>query len=135
MSQEGGNLMFDSVQTFTALLFFIACLLCGVVLFVNGTRAKSLVAGYFGCSSLLASCTVLPYWIQLDYAHYFYEWGMILSITFSLSALFVLIRNSKPVFARFPVSFTLLPFVVPLGFPFLVESDVLENLLIALYQG
>lgn len=63
------------------------------------------------------------------------EWGDIISITLVLCGLFVKIRDSKPIFARFPVFLTLLPLVGILFYPMIVESKVVKDLLMIIYEG
>ncbi len=52
-----------------------------------------------------------------------------------LSALFSLIRESKPIFARFPTVLSYLPFVTLLFIPLILEQTVIYNLLAATFQG
>ena len=46
-----------------------------------------------------------------------------------------MIRESKPIFARFPVYLTALPFVSFLFFPLIIDSIVIKDLINAIYQG
>lgn len=52
-----------------------------------------------------------------------------------LSALFSLIRESKPIFARFPTVLSYLPFVTLLFIPLILDQTVIYNLLAATFQG
>ncbi len=52
-----------------------------------------------------------------------------------LSALFSLIRESKPIFARFPPILSYLPFVTLLFIPLVLENTVIYNLLLGTFQG
>lgn len=63
------------------------------------------------------------------------EWGDLVGITLVLCALFVKIRNSKPVFARFPLPMTLLPLVGIFFYPMIIQADVVKDLLRITYQG
>lgn len=63
------------------------------------------------------------------------EWGDLLAITFVLCALFVKIRDSKPVFARFPVFLTFIPLVSVFFYPLIIDAQILKNLLTMVYQG
>lgn len=96
---------------------------------------KSLLDLYF---SLSAFFLVVPYLIDLfGYAEGIdlFEWGKLISVTFYISGLLVLIRRSKPVFARFPIYLTTLPFVSFLFFPLIIDSIIIKDLINAIYQG
>jgi hypothetical protein len=62
------------------------------------------------------------------------KWSNLLSLCFLLSALFGLIRNSKPIFASFPVFLIYIPFIIPFFFPLIINQTVLYNLLIGVLQ-
>jgi uncharacterized membrane protein len=64
-----------------------------------------------------------------------FQWGKLIAVTFYISGLLVLIRESKPVFARFPIYLTALPFVSFLFFPLIIDSIVIKDLINAIYQG
>lgn len=63
------------------------------------------------------------------------EWGDLIAITMTLCGLFIEIRESKPVFARFPMYLTFLPFLTILFYPLVIQSEVIKNLLQLIYQG
>lgn len=65
----------------------------------------------------------------------FIEWGRLVAVTFYISGLLVLIRESKPPFARFPVYLTALPFISFLFFPLIIDSIAIKNLINGIYQG
>ncbi|HBQ59506.1 MAG TPA: hypothetical protein DD671_07730, partial [Balneolaceae bacterium] len=98
-------------------------------------KRPSLLVAYFGISALAIST---PYFLDLfgveSYIDLF-QWGKLISITFYISGLLVLIRESKPIFARFPVYLTGLPFVSFLFFPLIIDSIVIKELINAIYQG
>lgn len=52
-----------------------------------------------------------------------------------LSALFNLIRESKPIFARFPSILGYLPFVILLFIPLVLDQSVIYNLILGTFQG
>ena len=74
---------------------------------------------------------------------YIFDNSLILGIRFlnigslvcTLSALFNLIRESKPVFARFPLVLSFLPFSILLFVPFILEQTVIFNLLLGTFQA
>lgn len=57
------------------------------------------------------------------------------SLVCILSALFNLIRESKPIFARFPTILGYLPFVILLFIPLILEQPVIYNLILGTFQG
>ena len=61
--------------------------------------------------------------------------GKFLSISLVLSALFVIIRDSKPVFARFPVSLTLLPLIGIIFFAIIPTSYAIKDILELIMQA
>ncbi|MEQ9090441.1 MAG: hypothetical protein RIE52_05090 [Balneola sp.] len=57
------------------------------------------------------------------------------SLVCILSALFNLIRESKPIFARFPTILGYLPFVILLFIPLVLDQPVIYNLILGTFQG
>ncbi len=57
------------------------------------------------------------------------------SLVCILSALFNLIRKSKPIFARFPAILGYLPFVILLFIPLVLDQSVIYNLILGTFQG
>lgn len=98
-------------------------------------QKKSMLILYFGLAALTIT---IPYFIDIfEIQLYFdlFQWGKLISITFYISGLLVLIRESKPVFARFPAYLTALPFVSFIFFPLIIDSIVIKDLINAIYQG
>ena len=62
-------------------------------------------------------------------------WGNFVSIVSVLSALFMMIRESKPVFARFPFYLTFLPFISLIFFGLLDVSFAIKDLLIIIFKA
>ncbi len=78
--------------------------------------------------------------VGLDYSftdtlHTAREWGDLIAVITMLSGLFIEIRDSKPVFARFPLYLTFIPFITILFYPLVIDSDVIKELLQRIYQG
>ncbi len=69
---------------------------------------------------------------QIDYYRDFIAVG---SLAFVLVALFMLIRDSKPEFARFPSAFTFLPLAILPFYPLLGDKAVLRELINIILQG
>ncbi|MFN1833881.1 hypothetical protein AB2B38_001360 [Balneola sp. MJW-20] len=62
-------------------------------------------------------------------------WTDFLAIVLCICALLVMIRNSKPIFARFPIYLTGLPLLSILFFPLVMRSLVINDLISAIFQG
>lgn len=63
------------------------------------------------------------------------EWGHIVCLALILSSLAVFIRESKPVFAQFPMLYTALPLLIVFSYILVYDTYALKNWLIAIYQG
>lgn len=106
-----------------------------ILLFRIFLKRRSLLELYF---SLAALVITTPYFLDLFQVQTpinLFEWGKLVSVTIYISGLLVLIRESKPVFARFPVYLTALPFVSFLFFPLIADFSVIKDLINAIYQG
>lgn len=117
------------------LFFSLSMGISFILLARNYKRNRSLLELYF---SLAVLGVTIPYVFDLFdvYTPYdLFEWGKLISITIYISGLLVLIRTSKPVFARFPQYLTALPFVSFLFFPLILDSTVIKDLINAVYQG
>ena len=64
-----------------------------------------------------------------------FTWTSFLAIVFCICGLLVFIRNSKPVFARFPLFLTALPLLSILFFPLVMRSLVINDLINGIFQG
>ncbi len=70
--------------------------------------------------------TVMQFSVFLDYlmadpnvtdaAEFIVEWGHVTSLAFVLSSLAIFIRESKPVFAQFPMIYTALPLLIVISY-------------------
>lgn len=98
-------------------------------------QRRSLLITYFGLASITITIPYLIDLFQFEMMFDLFQWGKLISITFYISGLLVLIRESKPIFARFPAYLTALPFVSFLFFPLIIDSIVIKNLINAIYQG
>ncbi|MDX1629902.1 MAG: hypothetical protein R3345_14440 [Fulvivirga sp.] len=63
------------------------------------------------------------------------EWGHIITLAFILSALAVFIRQSKPVFAQFPLVYAALPLFIVLSYFLVANTYALKDWLLSIYQG
>jgi hypothetical protein len=98
-------------------------------------QRRSLLELYFSLAALIITIPYLFDLFQLESTLNLFQWGKLIAVTIYISGLLVLIRESKPVFARFPIYLTALPFVSFLFFPLIIESIVIKDLINAIYQG
>lgn len=63
------------------------------------------------------------------------KWLNLITLSCLQSSLFGLIRNSKPIFARFPAFLIYLPFIILLFFPLISHQNILTNLLLGTFQA
>ena len=63
------------------------------------------------------------------------EWTQISSVAFILCGLTLLIRLSKPQFARFPITFTALPLLIIATYPLAIETVMIKKWLLGIYEG
>ncbi|MEL7834589.1 hypothetical protein [Fodinibius sp. Rm-B-1B1-1] len=68
-------------------------------------------------------------------AEFIFEWGHITSLAFILSSLAIFIRESKPVFAQFPMVYTALPLLIIISYLLVQDTYALKTWLLAIYQG
>lgn len=68
-------------------------------------------------------------------AQFISEWATVFAVSFLLSAVAALVRDSKPGFSRFPRIFTLAPLVLILIYPLIVDTITVKEWVIAIYQA
>lgn len=69
------------------------------------------------------------------YSNLVVEWGHIISLAFILSALAVFIRQSKPVFAQFPLIYAALPLFIVFSYALVSNTYALKDWLLSIYQA
>ncbi len=117
------------------ILLLISGSISSIILFNVAYRAKSLSNLFFGLSTLCLTIGIVFSFIGSNYSELAKEWGNLLAMTLVLCGLFVKTRNSKPIFARFPLPMTLLPLVGVLFYPMINQADVIKEILWITYQG
>lgn len=108
---------------------------CFILLGKTYLKSRSLLELYFALSAFIIFIPYASHLFDAPYATELFEWAKLLGITTYISGLLVLIRESKPVFARFPQHLTALPFISLFFFPFIIDSIVIKDLLNLIYQG
>ncbi len=119
------------IEQWIGLYLTIVTLYSLYILIPAALKLKSLMLSLFSVSifSLLVSSVISILSFKGS------EWANLSSIIFVLCGLFAYIRDSKPVFARFPIYFSFLPLISFFFYPIIMHSQVIENLVIATYQG
>ncbi|MDX1619110.1 MAG: hypothetical protein R3224_10020 [Balneolaceae bacterium] len=69
------------------------------------------------------------------YAGQLSEWFEIIAVSFILSGLALLIRESKPVFAQFPLIYTAVPLLVVVSYWLVKDTLAIKEWLMSIYQG
>ncbi|MBO6793383.1 MAG: hypothetical protein JJ895_05700 [Balneolaceae bacterium] len=118
-----------------SVLFLISGSVSAVILFIVAKRTASVSNLFFGLSALSFTIGVLLGLINDDFTEIAREWGDLLGMTLVLCGLFVKTRNSKPIFARFPMPMTMLPLIGVLFYPLINQAEVIKDLLWITYQG
>jgi len=95
--------------------------------FCMGTAAAFLAL--YGASSFLAL-----FFPILD-PDFIGEWSTVFTVAFLLSAAAALVRDFKPVFSRFPKTFTFIPLVLIVIYPMIIDTLVVKYWVLGLYQG
>ena len=114
----------------------LAAILCFIVLLPSSLNLRNLTKVYLLgsiCSFLASKIFVLvgPSYLARDVE----TWGNFISISLILSALFVIIRDSKPMFARFPIYLTLLPLSGIIFFAIIPTNYAIKDLLELIMQA
>ncbi len=95
-------------------------------------KQKSLTTGFFSASLMMLLGYHLSFLFSFEATGI---WFNLFTTICALSGLFSLIRESKPVFARFPLYLVFIPFLIPLFFSLIMNDKVISDLLIATFQG
>ena len=117
-------------------LELLVALLCFIALLPSSLNFKNLTKVYVLGSLLsfiISKIYILegPSYLVRDVV----AWGNFVSISLVLSALFVVIRDSKPVFARFPIYLTLLPMSGIIFFAIIPTSYAIKDILELIMQA
>lgn len=117
------------------LLFLTGCL--AVFLLKNkgkNTDNRVMYLMFLSAMSVFCLSTLITFFnftMQFNVRHFL----QIMAISFAVSGIFILIRHSKPVFARFPQQFVYLPFLIVIFYPIVDQTIVIKNLVRMIYQG
>lgn len=121
------------VLQWNSILVLISVSVAGYFIFKSTLNKKSLPYGLFLLSLSFLGAANITYLIDSE-LNSVLKWFNMLSLVSVLSGLFAYVRESKPVFARFPLYLVFIPFVTPFFYPLVIETLVISNLLIGTYQ-
>lgn len=103
---------------------------------------RSLQHVLYFCTSILFVLTLimkvivtLPLWPSAIVTGYVTDTFHTLSIAFLLSALAVVVRESKPIVTRFPLALSFIPFLLVPSHLIVSHTFVLKELLFGIYEG
>ena len=117
------------------LILLTSTAFCAILFIKRFLLQKTLLDLYFALSAIILFIPYSLHIMNVDTDVDLFGWAKLIAIITYISGLLVLIRESKPVFARFPQYLTALPFMSLLFFPFMIDSYVIKDLLNAIYQG
>lgn len=84
-------------------------------------------------------CVVIDAWLDVYgltiYSGLVVEWGHITTLAFVLSALAIFIRQSKPLFAQFPLIYAALPLLIVCSYFLVLNTYALKEWLLNIYQA
>ncbi len=126
----------------TLLLIFISGYVAAKFFTLTNKRGRLKFLGLTVASIIF---TIMQLSVLMDYlmmgpnvttaAEFIVEWGHITSLAFVLSSLAIFIRESKPVFAQFPMIYTALPLLIIISYLLVQDTYAIKTWLLAIYQG
>lgn len=125
------------LQTWLNGLIVVSAAFSSIYLLLASFRQKSIMLLVFAMGLLFFCASKALYFFEESIPEYLFykDYLSIAGVSSILIGLFILIRNSKPVFARFPAQFTLLPLIVIPFYPMLSETLVLRELVSIIFQA
>lgn len=126
----------------TFLLFLLSGYVAGKLFILTNNRGRlkylglTIAAGIFAIMQLFLFLNIMTE--NSDFAaatEFIVEWGHITCLAFILSSLAIFIRESKPVFAQFPLFYTALPLLILISYVLVQDTYALKSWLLAIYQG
>ncbi|NIT56678.1 MAG: hypothetical protein GWN00_10725 [Aliifodinibius sp.] len=126
----------------TLLLIFISGYVAAKFFTLTNKRGRLKFLGLTVASIIF---TIMQLSVLMDYlmtgpnvttaAEFIVEWGHVTSLAFVLSSLAIFIRESKPVFAQFPMIYTALPLLIIISYLLVQDTYAIKTWLLAIYQG
>jgi hypothetical protein len=126
----------------TFVLFLLSGYVAGKLFILTNTRGR---LKFLGLTVAAAIFTIMQLFLFIDMmvenpdltaaTEFIAEWGHITCLAFILSSLAVFIRESKPVFAQFPLLYTALPLLILISYFLVRDTYALKSWLTAIYQG
>jgi len=98
---------------------------------------SSVTESLFGVAllSLIVSRAVEAYKLFTPYTKLIIEWSDLTGLVFILSGLFMMIRQGKPSYSRYPLLLIFLPSIVLIFYPMILDAEVIKSMLILTFAG
>lgn len=126
-------------MTATSLLLFLAGCFSSVKLWeLSRSRYRLKFTGMMAASllfTLMEGAVLMGPLLSPSLLAGILEWGHVGCLALVLSSLALFVRESKPVFARFPLAYTGLPLLIILSYFLVKDTYALKSWLTAIYQG
>lgn len=126
----------------TILLIFVSGYVAAKFFSLTNKRGQ---LRFLGLTIASAIFTLMQFSVFLDYlmadpnvtaaSEFIVEWGHVTSLAFVLSSLAIFIRESKPVFAQFPMVYTALPLLIIISYLLVQDTYAIKTWLLVIYQG
>lgn len=126
----------------TLLLLFVSGYVAAKLFSLTSKRGQLKFLGLTIASGIF---TVMQFTVFLDFlmtdpnvtaaSEFIIEWGHVTCLAFVLSSLAIFIRESKPVFAQFPMIYTALPLLIILSYLLVQDTYAIKTWLLVIYQG
>ncbi len=131
------------MNDFFNILLLVASAYASFMLFFKAKGTNNSLYIIYGVAAICITVTFLGTPINILSSNFdfvfpynaYMDWGRIVSLAALMSGLIEFIRQSKPEFARFPKFFVALPVLLVLSYPFIINTIVLKEWLIAIYEG
>lgn len=125
------------------ILLFIISIYATTRLFYKARQSTDLIYWVYGIAALSLAITFLLEPVSIFFRRVtppfplttLSMWGDVITISIVMCGLLILIRNSKPGFARFPKPFVVLPILLIAAYPFIEYTIILKEWLMAIYEG
>lgn len=126
----------------TLLLIFVSGYVAAKFFSLTNKRGQLKFLGFTIASGIF---TMMQFSVFLDYliidpnvnlaSEFIVEWGHVTILAFVLSSLAIFIRESKPVFAQFPMIYTALPLLIIISYLLVQDTYAIKTWLLVIYQG
>jgi len=122
-----------SLLSWVSILLLITLLYSLIIVVTTAKKANSVSLWLLSIAIISYSGSNITFLIKGG-SDILIRWFNFSSLVCLVSFLFAMIRESKPIFARFPSYLIYLPFITLLFFPLIVHQSVIVNLLLGTFE-